>query len=371
MEPTGEGLERVLVVGEAPGAQEDLEGVQLVGKSGKRLRRELRALGWDLDRDCWKTNAAICRPPGNQIKSTHIESCRPNLNKAIEDLKPEVILLLGGSAVESLIGQDWQKDLGPLGRWVGWQIPSQRINAWICPTYHPSYLERKNDPVLDLCFRKHLEAALALEGRPWKEVPDWESSVDCFYEPEKAATMIRCFIGDSPVAFDYETDRIKPDHPDSWIRTCSLSDGKVTIAYPFDGEAMEATSEFLKSPTPKIGWNLKFEQRWSEKVLKHRVRDWFWDGMIASHVLDNRPGITSAKFQAFAKLGLSSYESAVLPFLKAVGNQQGKNTPNRIRECDLETLLVYNGLDSLVEYKLAELQGKEMGLTWMNESESV
>ncbi len=78
--------------------------------------------------------------------------------------------------------------------------------------------------------------------------------------------------------------------------------------------------------------------------------------MIATHILDNRPMITSLKFQAFVRFGLEPYDTAVEQFLKS----RNSNTPNRVREVHLSTLLKYNGLDALMTYMLAKKQQGEM-----------
>ncbi len=357
---TGKGRLGVLVVAEAPGALEDERGIQLIGKAGKRLRATLDDLGCDLDDDCWKTNAVICRPPDNKTPTdAQIEACRPSLLKTIQELEPSVIILLGSTALKSLIGFLWRDSPGAIGRWVGWQIPSQGLNAWICPTWHPSYLLRKNQPVLDLLFKQHLEGALGLVGTvPWPDgVPDWESEVRIIQDVDKAAAMVNFFqFRSNPVSFDYETDRLKPDHKDARIVSCSVSDGEMTIAFPWVGKAIEAISNLLRSGVPKIGANNKFEERWTRDIMGHGVRNWMFDTMIAAHVLDNRQGITGLKFQSFVRLGIGSYDSVVAPYLKA----KGGNEPNRIREVGMRELLLYNGLDSLLAWHLAQKQMEDI-----------
>lgn len=357
MAVTGEGKLGVLIVAEAPGEQEDAEGIQLVGKSGQLLRKALSKQGIDLDRDCWKTNAVICRPPKNEVSDVHIESCRPTLNQTIEKLNPHAIVLLGGTAVKSLIGQLWRvgEDPGPIGRWVGWQIPSQQLNAWVCPTYHPAYLLRANEPAIDLWFGRHLASVFGRLSRPWKEIPDFSKQVECIYESDKAAGKLKRMIEyGGTIAFDYETNMLKPDDKDARIVCCSVCwEGKKTIAFPWHGEAVTTMSELLRSPAvKKVGANIKFEERWTRKILGHGVRGWVWDDMVSAHVLDNRPGITSVKFQSFVRLGQPSYETTVGPYLKAVDG----NKKNRIDEVDLGSLLLYCGLDSLLEWKIAEGQ---------------
>jgi hypothetical protein len=79
--------------------------------------------------------------------------------------------------------------------------------------------------------------------------------------------------------------------------------------------------------------------------------------MIAAHVLDNRKGVTGLKFQAFAQLGQGKYNTHIESLLEA----KDKTHINRIHEIDMGDLLLYNGLDSLLEYKLAMKQRKAMG----------
>jgi DNA polymerase len=364
MEPTGEGRERVLIVAEAPGAKEDQKGTQLVGKSGQLLRRHMYDLNWSLDKDCWKTNAVICRPPDNKMQDRYVEYCQPNLLQTIDELKPDVIILLGARSVQSFMGHVWGKEIGGIGRWVGWKIPLQSHNTWVCPTYHPSYLTRKENSaenkVLELWFIRHLKESFNLKDRPWGEVPDYSKEVQVILSSDEAAAYIRRQASrDCPVSFDYETNMLKPDSLNSRIVSCAICwGGKDTIAYPWVGEAVKATQEVLRSSVPKYGANIKFEQRWTKKEFGHGVRKWRWDTMEAAHVLDNRTGITSVKFQAFVRLGLSPWDHHIEPFLKA----KGGNTENKIGELKMSELLMYNGMDALVEYKLAEIQMKEMGL---------
>jgi len=190
MPVSGKGRRGVLVVAEAPGKTEDKDGVQLVGEAGRLLRSRMKSIGWNLDRDCWKTNAVVCRPSNNRTPTdAEVEYCRPNLLKAIKELQPRVILPLGRTAVQSIIGHVW-KDVGPIGKWVGLKVPMSRYNAWVCPTWHPSYLLRdlKND-ALDLLFRHHLESALSLDD-PLPRPLDLSSMVEIVANPDQVADAI-------------------------------------------------------------------------------------------------------------------------------------------------------------------------------------
>ncbi len=368
MPVTGEGRKGVLIVAEAPGREEDKRGVQLIGQSGQLLRTVLDEIGVDLDRDCWKTNSVVCWPgEGNPTPSQkRIQQCRPNLIKTIKELEPKTIILLGGTALSSLIGYLWSESPGSISMWAGFRIPDREFNTWICPTFHPAYLLRSNgDPALRLWFKRHLAAAFRKKGKPWKTIPDWRKDVQILYDSRFAVGMLEGLLDypNHPIAFDYETTMLKPDGPEAKIVSCAVAweayDGVRAISYLWRGVAVKATRELLRSEVPKIAANLKFEERWTRKEFGHGVRNWKWDTMQAAHVLDGRPGITGLKFQAYVQFGQPSYDDKVGPYLKSAGS----NEPNRIHEVDPKELLLYGGLDSLLEFRLAKLQMKRMGIS--------
>lgn len=355
MEPYGRGKARVLVVGEAPGKNEDEEGRPFIGQAGEVLRDALEDIGIDLDRDALTTNALICRPEGNKIQDPkQIDYCRPNLIKTIKEFQPRVIVTLGASALNSVLAPYWKDDLGTLERWVGWTIPLEQ--HWVCPTYHPSFLLRQKNPLLDKLFKKHLEKAFSIDEDPTAR-PELEQEVEIIYDDREVAEAIK-EMDHGWVAIDYETNCLKPEWPKAQIYSCALSNRVRTISYPWVGRAIEATSELLKSEkSRKIASNLKMEERWTLKKLGHPVKNWGWDTMLAAHCLDNREGITSIKFQAFVKMGIPTYNANIEPYLKS-----GKHTPyNRIHQIDMKDLLLYGGIDGFAEREVAMIQMKEMG----------
>lgn len=365
----GKGKKKIMVIAEAPGKDEDEQGKPLVGPSGRLLWETMAKHGVDRD-DCWITNACICRPPDNKLPEKSVGYCRPNVVKAIEELRPRVILLLGGSAVKSVIGWQWREDVGLASRWDGWQIPSQNLNAWLCPTWHPSYVLRLETgdsgrergygtDVGKLFFEQHVAAACGLwKSRPWKEVPQWHKQVKKVLDPDEAAGQVRGMIGKTPVVFDYETGSRKPDHPDSFIHCCGVSDGEQSIAFPWHGAVIDSMRELLTSGTPKWGWNAAFETRWTRKHLGVGVNNWQYCGMVGTHVLDNRDSITSLGFQAFVRLGFSGtgkgyqFKEDMDRYFKT----EGSNERNRIREAPLDAVLMRCGMDALLEWKICELQ---------------
>ena len=365
MPVTGRGTNGVLVVAEAPGEQEDRQGKQLIGDAGQLLREKLlRPIGVDLE-DCWKTNAVICFPgPENKIEDVHVESCRPNLLKTITELKPRVIVLLGASAVESLVGTEWGRNCGSMGRWAGWAIPSPTYQSWICPTYHPSYLRRmEEDPILMRQTTDHLRQAFALAAQNRR--PAAETGLSARIEPVLAPSDVRARLRNvgqrgGYLAFDFETDRLKPDDPASRLVCCSFcEDGERAWAGMIGPRELPLLSAVLRNPKiKKIASNQKFEDRWCRAKMGHPVAGWWWDTMLGAHVLDNRQEITSVKFQAYVLLGVPDYEESLGGKLKSKGTAQ----VNRIDEIHPKDLLTYCGMDSLVEFRVAMAQRKAMGL---------
>lgn len=359
----GKGRKKILIIGEAPGKEEDKKGIPFCGESGNLLQHSLSKLGIDLRKDCWITNAARCRPLGNKLPVKSIDYCRPYLIEAVEQLQPVVIIPLGSSAVKSLISWVWKDDVGAISRWVGWKIPCQTLNAWICPNWHPSHMLRNKDSrdyqVYERFFERWLKSAIETDDRPFKRVPNYQNHIELMHHAD-VPDLVDFLIGkNTPIAFDYETDRLKPDVPDASIVCASLGNENGGWAFPFHGKAIKAFTKFLRSDVPKIGYNLKFESRWTRRILGCSVKNWVWDGMVAAHILDNRKDVCSLKFQSFTLFGQPSYESHIASYLKS----EGSNTPNRVKSIDLNKLMLYCGLDSYLEYMVAMKQSKKLGIS--------
>lgn len=362
MKVSGHGRKKVLLVAEAPGENEDRKGTQLVGAAGMELVRILRNINVDMRRDCWLTNALICRPTDSgghnrEPLNPEINYCRPNLVKTLKELKPNVVIPLGKVAIKSLIPLAWKVgEVKTMGQWAGWDIPSLRLNTWICPTYHPSYLLRSKSSAVELLMTRQLRNAFTHHNRPWDDGKfDWESRVRVVIDPTDAAKQIESLTARNvPLAFDYETTTLKPDGPNAAILCCSVSDGEVAVAYPWAGAAIKATQALIRSSVPKIAANCPFEERWTWKQFGHGVRNWYWDTVLGARWLNCQYGVCSLKFQAFVLFGVEDYDAKIEPYRKG----KGGNGVNRLREVELSALLRYCGSDSLLEVMVAREQWK-------------
>jgi uracil-DNA glycosylase family 4 len=151
---------RVMFVGEAPGREEDLEGLPFVGRSGKLLDRMMAAIG--LDRGAaYIANIIPWRPPGNRTPTPQeSQICLPFVLRQIELADPDVLVCLGGPAAQALLGVK-EGILRTRGRWFPYQTGSREIRA--IATLHPAYLLRQ--PLQKrLAWRDFLAIKRALEG---------------------------------------------------------------------------------------------------------------------------------------------------------------------------------------------------------------
>lgn len=141
IEPSGNWQSKIMIVGEAPGADEDLLGRPFCGRCGKLLDKLLLQAGIKRD-DVFVTNTVKCRPPGNRTPTKdEISTCKKWLWEEIQVVKPPVIITLGKTPTCLLLKL---RNTITLGDYVGkgW-CPEYLAGSTIYPWYHPSYLLRK------------------------------------------------------------------------------------------------------------------------------------------------------------------------------------------------------------------------------------
>ena len=148
-----------LIVGEAPGENEDLQGEPFVGQAGKLLDNMLKALGLDRRQNVYIANVLKCRPPGNRNpEPQEVAQCEPFLRRQVQLLQPRIILAMGRFAVQSLLGSS-----EPIGKLRGRR--HEYMGVPVVVTYHPAYLLRnlpdKAKAWADLCLANELVNAQA------------------------------------------------------------------------------------------------------------------------------------------------------------------------------------------------------------------
>lgn len=131
---------RLLIIGEAPGPEENIKGKPFVGRAGQLLDKILEAGGFDPETDVFITNSVFRLPPGEDGKAfrkptdREIEYYRPYVNEIIRLVDPLIMLLTGNVACQSILGKTGITSLR--GQWT------QMDGRWIMPIFHPSYLLR-------------------------------------------------------------------------------------------------------------------------------------------------------------------------------------------------------------------------------------
>jgi len=151
---------RVMIVGEAPGHEEDISGRPFVGRSGKLLDRMIEAIGLDRGK-VYIANVVPWRPPGNRTPTPQeTATCLPFIRRQIELADPDILVCLGGPSMQTLLGT---KDgiTRMRGRWLPFDTGTREIRAMA--TFHPAFLLRS--PLQKrLSWRDFLAIKKALAG---------------------------------------------------------------------------------------------------------------------------------------------------------------------------------------------------------------
>lgn len=333
------------IVGEAPGRDEVKHGRPFVGISGKLLNSVLDHHGIERD-GTFVTNAVLCRPPGNDTPDAKAtECCYPRLRAEIDSRPIKTIVALGNSAASIILDRTTKITKDRVG-------PPKQSPLWpgidIIPTIHPAACLRRTDHfphlVTDIGKLKH-SAKVAYEPPRYK----------VFDNSTQATIALTQLLNDrvmDPITLDLEVGVDKDEaftHPKR-----VLSAG---ICYA-PGRVAVLGSEALRSQRVK---DLLVEVTRTKKVICHNGKFdlqvlyntwgttsslWF-DTMLASYCLDERPGTHGLKYLAKELLGAPDWDAAVKGY---------KNFADIPRD----TLYQYNAYDAALTYDLFELQQQTM-----------
>jgi DNA polymerase len=131
----------VLLIGEAPGREEDRVGKPFVGRAGQLLDKMLASIGLDRTRNAYITNVINWRPPDNRDPTPdEAAQCLPFLRRHIELAQPQLIILLGAVAARQVVGKT-DGIMKLRGRWLEYRVGDRMVP--LMPTLHPAYLLRQ------------------------------------------------------------------------------------------------------------------------------------------------------------------------------------------------------------------------------------
>lgn len=144
----------VMIIGEAPGKNEDAQGRAFVGRAGRLLDQMMKDAGFDTDQDSLIVNVVKCRPPENRApKPEEVKACLPFLARQIELTKPRYILLLGATAMKHLFPD--KKNSGMAGQVGNFFTDPKYPGVQLMVLFHPAYILR--DPRKKPLMAEHLE----------------------------------------------------------------------------------------------------------------------------------------------------------------------------------------------------------------------
>lgn len=357
---TGNGQAKILIITDSPNKEEDSVGKLFCDNAGLWFRDQLKKRKYNLHDDFWITSATQCY--SEEPTRGELTNCFPNILKIIREKKPKFVWLVGEYAIQSWFMSRFS-DLSQ-ERWRGLCIPDFERNVWVIPIYHPSFIikDEKNTLKNSQYIRDLTYAIFCSETK--KDLKDLHKpnidNVIIMKDFDQVCDELENLIDNPPkyLAFDYETTGLKPyreGHKVASISYCHDFDKAYSFPYQYphwtplmQKQIKEKWIQVLLNNSLKEAHNAKFEDVWSKIIFKTTVKRWHWDSMIVAHIIDNRAKYTGLKFQSFLHWGIPNYSREIKPYLEAY-DETGFN---RVMKAPLNKLLLYGGIDSLLEYWL-------------------
>lgn len=374
----------VMIVGEAPGAQEDERGRPFVGPAGQMLVEGLRKAKYALPGDVYIRNAVSCRPTNgnaNRTPSTdEIRRCHVFLRDDIERVRPNVILALGAVAASSLMGQTKVALKNVRMRKFDYVLSDgTAVPCYV--TYHPSYIMRmqRESPAtfksLSVDWVRDLHAVLEA-GRGTSTVKGVDYRI---VKTEDRLVEFMRWLRDvkNPTAYDTEASNLNPFGADVRLLTCAFSDRErfawaLPINHPEFHWRKHAMTDFVRSlrnffkrtDVVKIGANIKFDNNQIHRHLGVEVALPYRDVQFLQFCFDEERADNDLKTLAMAYTDMGAYDAsldaererieaqlkkdkrAYDKLVKAGTAPAGKSFEMRYDYLPLDMLLEYNAADA-------------------------
>ncbi len=342
---------KIAVIGEAPGAYEAAYGIPFTGPSGDLLNQVLRH--HNLDRqDVMISNSVLCRPDGNEDPpKAALAACAPRLHRELAESGVSTILAVGKAAAYSLLdGNKSSMRKLRVGPSKPYKLDSK---IGVIATWHPAYCLRSPD-----AFPDFVTDVGKIKG--WK-VNDWaEPQIRVFDDPVIAARVVQelgsrfdRFVLDIECGVEKDSVYVHPsEYPllclgISFARGQAVVLGENAINHPLVGTALRDVLPRVKL----IAHNGKFDLAGLRNVAGEQ-KLWF-DTMLASNCLDERPGRHGLKQLSIERLGAPDYEQEIRQYVPRSGNYA--DIPRAI-------LYRYNAYDVVCTWDLFELFSREMSV---------
>lgn len=326
---------KLVIVGEAPGDTEVLQGKPFVGRAGQLLDKVLQEAGIDREK-CYITNAVLCRPiPHRAPKAAELKCCRERLLREVRQRLPRVVLALGNAAAYAFLGK---VNISNVHGTVNW---CTEINAYVVPTYHPAAVLRTPSYYIDV-IRDVKKAARLLQS---PVVVDNSIQYVTLHSYDDVLELVNRLQTINEVAIDVET----------------ASNGRVLcIGLSWkEGTAVVVTQQALKDPRVVplldkalaskilIGHNLKYDIQvlWRNGFTTPQVGV---DTMLMNYTVDERPGKHGLKQLVRRYLNAPDYDAPIQEYY------------THMEDCPPHELWKYNAYDASYTYILRKVLEQEV-----------
>ena len=341
----------ILVIGEAPGKEEDDRGHIFIGRSGTFLRNGLEQLGFDVDNEIGFCNVCACRPPDNRTPTKkEMKACTPNLVNTIKSVAPSVkmVLLMGNTPLQAIFGKVGITKIHGITEYIG-GVP-------YIPLYHPAYVLRNEGTTVVDTFIADLEKV----GRVYEEVmgsreKTWDYKVldaagleELLPEIEKSDLL----------AFDTETNTLDMYSENADMICVSFAFNKATgyvvfLSHPdlhIEPEELRDRVEALKKlfdlPIPKAAQNGMFDIRFLDKVHGIKVRNLKHDTTLMAHLVDENSQRDLTALTTRYNSDMAGYDDVMAGEMKKA-NSLMMNIPS-------DTIKQYAAGDALTTWRIAK-----------------
>lgn len=292
----------VMIVGEAPGHDEDLVGTPFVGASGTLLRTVVEDVGLD-EFGIVYTNVVRCRPPNNAAPSAkQIKACTPKLLAEIERFGPTMVILLGNIPLKAVLGESG------ITAWRGSRL--ERDHVIYVPTFHPAYILRNN---MELpTFVEDLQKVYDILSDNDNRSVVYEYDIRLVAGEADAKEMYEAILAACMVSWDTESRNSRPYATGSRMIMLSFAVDRPTkrawAVLPDNAKVVAYCKKILCNENIKvICHNAKYDQHVVKQAWGIDVPNIVGDSMIASWVLDSTPGRHGLKHLAGRYLGMYEY----------------------------------------------------------------
>lgn len=350
----GGGKQRVLVLLDKQDSIQQATKTYMRGEHYAYVRDVLYQYGLTTD-DYWITSTIQCY--SDKPCEAHALHCKPNIIKLIKTLKPVLVIGFGQFTASTLLSDSIVDGKGTnIERVHGFLHPDRKLNCNMMFTYAPHPSAYTKDSVEDKLIRRDVHIAVQSLKQPVRMFKDEQSCVRILSPKEAVAEMEKRIKDETKrlSALDYETNCLKPYNSNAKLVSCAISeDWDDSFSFMVDAVTEPVLKRYwMTSNITKIAHNTAFERTWTMVKLGVRPYRLIHDSMLLAHGLDNRPDILSIKFLAPMLTGCDLWNKHIEPYFETDKKKYGEYGLNRIHEIPTRQLLLYNGIDALLELRV-------------------